>query len=109
MKITCTLIIPLLMSFISSDKPIKWKRLRTEDEVRSAINAQISPQADIAIVEAFVKKQKLNYHISEDTLINASSPGRSEGFRISSCWLMTFRFKGKALTEYEVKKGLTGP
>jgi hypothetical protein len=109
MKITCTLIIHLLMSFISSDKPIKWKRLRTVDEVRSAINSQIPPKADIAVVEAFVKKQKLYYHVFEDTLINATSPSRSAGFMISSCWLMTFRFKNKMLTEYEVKEGLTGP
>jgi hypothetical protein len=103
------LIIPLLLSFVSSDKPIKWKRLKTVDEVRAAIDAQIPAKADISMVEAFVKNQKLSYHVFEDTLINASSPSRSAGFMISSCWLMTFRFKNKMLTEYKVEKGLTGP
>jgi hypothetical protein len=103
------LIIPMLLSFISSDKPIRWKRLKTLAEVRSAIDAQIPPKADLSVVEAFVKKQKLYYHVFEDTLINARSPDRPAGFMISSCWLMTFHFKNKMLTEYKVEKGLTGP
>jgi hypothetical protein len=103
------LIVPLLLSFSSSEKPIKWKRLRTVEEVRAAIDGKISPKADIALVEAFVKNQKLYYHVFEDTLINATSPSRSAGFMISSCWLLTFHFKDKMLTKYEVEKGLTGP
>ncbi|MFL5727908.1 MAG: hypothetical protein ACJ75J_00355 [Cytophagaceae bacterium] len=103
------LILPLLLSFCGPGKTIKWKRLKTEQEVRAAIDAEVPQNSGIPVLEDFAQKQNLSWSVLQDTIMYCKSPEKTSGFLVSSCWLMTFHFADKKLTRYEVKKGFTGP
>ena len=87
----------------------QWKRLRSPEEVRSAVLAQVEPGASVAQVLGFAVSSGWEHSELVDEVIYCSTPARGRWPFVSAKWLVEFRFEGDRLVDVTVRKGLTGP
>ena len=107
------LLLSLSLSFLSAgpgQKPIRWKHLRTEQEVRTALIKIIPAKASMNQVSTFLLRERHDFFQSYgDSLIAFISPSEPAGFLISRKWMMRFHFKADTLSLFTIREALTGP
>lgn len=102
----------LLSSFQNpdQDKPVRWRKLRTKDQVRAVIDRKISHAALLKDVEKNLQKERHDFlAVSGDSLLEFISPGEPAAFLISRKWMFRFHFRHDSLQYYTVNEALTGP
>jgi hypothetical protein len=91
-------------------RPIAWKKLKTPEEVRTALDARIATKATMEDVTKRLSREKPAYlHSYGDSAIAFTSQEYHAAFLISRKWLIRFHFAGGMLTYYTVTEGLSGP
>jgi hypothetical protein len=90
--------------------PMSWKKLKTPEAVRSALDARIPEHATLEEVTQRLSREKPAYlHSYGDSAIAFTSQEYRAAFLISRKWLIRFHFSKGLLTYYTVTEGLSGP
>jgi hypothetical protein len=92
------------------EKPLNWRKLKTEEQVRQAIDLRLP--SGIAFPDAEKKLQKEQHvflQASGDSLLEFMSPEAKATFLISRKWIFRFHFREGKLVKYSASEALTGP
>jgi hypothetical protein len=100
----------LFMSADSGQKQIVWKKLRTEEQVRLALQKRIPGKASASQVASVLLRQRHDfYKCYGDSMIAFISPSEPASLLIHRKWMMRFHFRADTLSRITIGEALTGP
>lgn len=104
----------LAMTNLSNKKSnsINWKKVKTEDDAKTVMDALILPQSTFENTYATLSNLKSEQFFAEaDSVIKYNSPFVPVRLFsiVSRTWMYHFIFESKTLKSYSVQVGLLGP
>jgi len=95
---------------LPDSKHIVWKKLRTEEEVRAALQKRILPNASFNDVSVLLQQEPHEFLLREgDSVISFISFKHKGAFLISGKWMIRFHFLEGGLKGYTIREELSGP
>jgi hypothetical protein len=107
------LLLALFLLFLSANhgqKPILWKKLRTEDQVRQAFKKKLPKGASAKVITAILQLERHDFlQCYGDTMIAFISPNEPAALLVHRKWMMRFHFSADTLCSLTIGEALTGP